>query len=530
MLHILNVKFQINYKQEDILTKAAKLLKINKNVIKSAKIYKRSLDARNKKNIHYICTLEVNLKVNEDKILAKIKDKNIIKFNEDNFKIKKYKACSPRPIVVGFGPGGMFAGLLLAKAGFKPIIIERGKEIAKRQKDINIFWQGGPLDENSNVQFGEGGAGAFSDGKLNTGIKSKYIRFILKTFVENSAPEDILIEAKPHIGTDNLKSVVRNIRNKIIDLGGEVLFEHTLVDIKLDVNRSVKSILVENNNKLKEIFTENIILSIGHSARDTFEMLYKNNVLMQSKAFSIGVRIEHPQELINKAMFGNLCKKLPPASYKLACHLENKRGVYSFCMCPGGKVVASSSEKGYLVTNGMSNFARDNTNANSALLVNVTTKDFNSDLPLSGVEFQRKWEKKAFELGGGNYFAPVQTVGDFLNDKITTCLGKVKPSYKPNYKFANLKNCLPEFAVSSLKEGILHFDKKISGFAMPDAILTGVETRSSSPVRILRLENGMSANTIGLYPCAEGAGYAGGIMSSAVDGINSALKLIKNLN
>lgn len=530
MIHILNVKLKVGYKQEDILNKVIKILKVNKSDVTYAKVFKKSLDARHKNEIHYVCTLEISLTCNEDKLLLKLKNKNIIKYKENKTNFPKIKYSAIRPVVVGFGPGGMFAALVLAMAGLKPIVIERGKDISKRQKDVDTFWQKGVLDENSNVQFGEGGAGAFSDGKLNTGIKSKYLRFILKTFVENGAPEEILIDAKPHIGTDNLKKVVKNIRNKIIELGGQILFEHTLVNLNLSSNRKLEAILVKNGSKIKQIDTKHLLLCIGHSARDTFEMLLKNNVLIEQKAFSMGVRIEHPQEFINKAMFGKFYKDLPPASYKLATHLKNGRGVYSFCMCPGGVVVASSSEKNRLVTNGMSNFARDNQNANSALLVNITPNDFkdNKD-PLSGVNFQRYWEGKAFELGGKTYAAPVQTVEDFLNDRASKKLDKVKPSYKPNFKLANLKGCLPSFVFNALKEGIVEFDKKIPGFAMPDAILTAVETRSSSPIRIIRNENAQSINTSGLYPCAEGAGYAGGIMSSAADAINSAVKLINNL-
>ncbi len=529
MLRIKNIKLSICYSESDIKQKIYKILRIKDSDIKSLKINKRSLDCRNKNNINYVCSVDVELvNKNEDTVLNRLNNGNVSKITENKFSFSCRKRPKTRPIIVGFGPGGIFAALALCKAGIEPIILERGKKIQERQNDIENFWNSGILLENSNVQFGEGGAGTFSDGKLNTGIKSKYIPFILETFVSHGADKDILVNAKPHIGTDVLRDVVKSIRKELIKLGAEIRFDSCLDSIDFSSGK-IKSVLISNGKKRYEEVADNLILSIGHSARDTFEMLYKKGVAMQAKAFSLGVRIEHIQEKINKAMYGNEYRNLPPAEYKLSTHLQNGRGVYSFCMCPGGFVVASSSEKDHLVTNGMSNFKRDNINSNSALLVNITPEDYLHDCVLDGINYQRTWEKKAFELGGNNYFAPVQKVSDFLRNKVSTEFGEVLPSYKPGVTFSDINGCLPNFVAKAIKEALPIFNKKISGFSNEDALITAIESRSSSSVRILRKENGMSENIHGLYPCAEGAGYAGGIMSSAVDGINTAIKLMENL-
>jgi len=381
--------------------------------------------------------------------------------------------------------------------------------------------------KSSNIQFGEGGAGTFSDGKLTTNIKDVRCMAVLETFAQCGAPEEILYLSKPHLGTDNLCNIIKNLRNKIIELGGEFLFQTRLTDIKHQKEK-ISSILVEENGKSREILTDNLIIATGHSAKDVFEMLKKHNVTMEQKPFSIGVRVEHKQKAINESQYGRFASKLPAADYKLSCHLPSGRSVYTFCMCPGGEVVAAASEEGYLVVNGMSNFARNGENANSALLCNVEPSDFDGEDVLAGVEFQQKYEKAAFELAGKNYRAPAQLLGDFLSDKPSEKQGEITPTYPLGVTWCSVKKCLPEFAVEALKEAIPIFDRKIKGFAHKDAVLTGVETRSSSPVRILRDEK-MQASISGIYPCGEGAGYAGGIMSAAVDGIKVAQALIKEL-
>lgn len=404
----------------------------------------------------------------------------------------------------------------------KPIIIERGKEVSQRAKDVSLFWQKGILDPESNIQFGEGGAGTFSDGKLTTGINDPRCRYILQVFIEAGAPEEIGYLAKPHIGTDYLRKAVENIRKKIIALGGEYRFGHKLTNLKIG-NGNLQAITVACGDQTYEMAADHVIMAIGHSARDTFAMLDALKVPMEAKPFSIGVRIEHPQELINKSQYGAWSDhpSLGAAEYKLACHLPDGRSVYSFCMCPGGLVVAAASEPGGVVTNGMSYFSRSGNNANSALLVGVTPADYPGTGPLAGVDFQRIYERLAFELGGGTYAAPVQCVGDFLAARASKSLGRCEPTYRPGVVITDLSRCLPDFAVKSLREAIVILDQKIKGFADSDAVLTGVETRSSSPVRILR--NAQCESLIkGLYPCGEGAGYAGGIMSAAADGLRCA--------
>lgn len=521
MLRLENIKIQDDLPEEDIVKEACRKYKLDYKEVEKYSIYKKSIDARNKEDIFYNYTIDV--KYTGKKVYSNIKVVNKENF-ELNVNIKR--TSTVRPVIVGAGPAGLFCALVLVNNGIKPIIIEQGKKVEDRKKDIDKFLKTGILNPNSNVQFGEGGAGTFSDGKLTTGVNNSLCRIVLNEFVKFGAPNQIMYVNKPHIGTDNLINIVANIRNYIISQGGEFLFEEKVVDLEIE-NERLKSIISQNSNgQRNKIYTDTAVFAIGHSARDTFEKLYEKGLHMEMKNFSVGVRIEHKQEMINKSQYGDKTKlKLPPAEYKLAYHGEDDRSCYTFCMCPGGVVMASSSGENEIVTNGMSKFARDGENANSAVLVNITPEDFKGNSPLEGIYFQKDLEEKAFKLGGSNYFAPIQKVGDFLEDRKTTELGNVKPTYKPGVTFANLQEILPNFVTKTLKEGLLDFDKKIKGFASNDSILTGVETRSSSPVRIVRNDNCMS-NINGIYPCGEGAGYAGGIMTAAVDGIRCAIEIL----
>ena len=523
MIRVSNVKLNVN--DSDIKKAVCKNIKISEKSVKELYIRRKSLDARKKDDIHYLYTVDI-VADDEKKILNNKKLKNVSISSYKKYSIPDYDTeLKYRPVIVGFGPAGMFAGLVLAEKGLKPIILERGKAVDERTADVENFWNGGKFNPESNVQFGEGGAGTFSDGKLTTRIKDSRCSYVTESFVDAGAPEEILYDAKPHIGTDKLKGVVKNIREKIIELGGEVRFENRLTNIIIE-NGAVSAVEINNAEKLS---TENVIIALGHSARDTFKMLYENNVFLEQKPFAAGVRIEHKQSDINYAQYGDKAESLPAADYMLTYTTKKGRGVYSFCMCPGGYVVAAASEECRLVVNGMSEYARDSENANSALLVQVYPEDFGSDSPLAGIEFQRRIEEKAFEAGKRNYYAPVQRYEDFAKGQITKAEGVVKHTYRPNTVFADLNNVLPDFICEALKEAILNMGKWLKGFDNPDALLTGVETRSSSPVRITRnAETGYSVNIKGIYPAGEGAGYAGGIVSAAVDGIRQAEKLIEN--
>lgn len=525
MLRIRNLKIRDDFSKEELLNHICKKYKINNQIVKEFYINKKSIDARNKSDIYYNYTVDIEVSDNKTNKMLVQKNKNIEiiekrKFNDIKFKVNRNKI--ERPVIVGAGPAGLFCSLVLAQHGIKPVLIEQGKCVEERKQDVEEFLHNGKLRINSNVQFGEGGAGTFSDGKLTTGVNNFLCDKVLQEFYNFGAPEQILYLSKPHIGTDNLIKIIANMRKEIIRLGGDVYFNTKVVDLELE-NNKIKKVICNNG---KEVETDAVVLAIGHSARDTFYKLYEKGIKMERKNFSVGVRIEHKQKMINESQYGTQTKlKLPPAEYKLAYH-GRERSCYTFCMCPGGTVMASSSEDNTIVSNGMSLFARDGENANSALLVNVVPEDFLGDSPLAGIDFQKDLEEKAFELGGGNYYAPIQRTEDFLENRKSNFIGEIKPTYKPGVTLSNLNEILPEFVSKTLKEGILDFDRKLKGFANPDAILTGVETRSSSPVRIVRNERFM-ANVEGIYPCGEGAGYAGGIMTAAVDGIKCAKAIIE---
>ena len=498
---------------------AAKL-KILPSDIADWRIYKRGIDARKKSNVHYVCTIDAELK-NEDKFLE---SGRASKFETAEYKFPEHKPLLKRPVIVGFGPAGMFAALVLAENGHRPIVLERGESVEERGKRVRDFWEKGIFNPVSNVQFGEGGAGTFSDGKLTTGIKNIRCRRVLEYFVKFGAPEDILYNSKPHIGTDILCKIVKNIREYIISLGGDVRF-CSRADSFVIENSHICAVAANG----EEISADNVILAIGHSARDTMAELYRLGVGMYQKPFSVGARIEHDRLLIDKAQYGDFAPLLPAADYKLSAHIgESGRGVYTFCMCPGGVVVAAASEEGGVVTNGMSNRKRDGINSNSALLVSVNPSDLGSEHPLAGIEFQRRIEQKAYEFGGNNYLAPAQLVGDFMR-KIPSVRGAgTRPTYMPGVAWGSIDDVLPGFVCDSMRAALGVFDRKIHGFAGAEAVLTAPETRSSSPVRIVRDSESFQSPVGGLYPCGEGAGYAGGIMSAAVDGIVCAEKLVMN--
>ena len=532
MVRISQLKIGIDESIETLPLLIAKKLKIKETQIQNYRIFKESIDAR-RGIITFVYTVDVTLS-NEASILDK-KIPNVSPTPNLEYEMPPRRDGIPskRPIVIGFGPAGMFAALLLAQSGYHPIVFERGGSVEERLKSIDHFWQNGILDPESNVQFGEGGAGTFSDGKLTTRVKDLRGRKVLEELVRAGAPEEILYEAHPHIGTDLLREVVVNIRKTIVDLGGEIHF-NTKVDDFMIADGKVQGVKTSHRfepNKSQKFASDHVILAVGHSARDTFEQLYAHKIEMVAKPFAVGARIEHPQKLINKAQYKAFADhpRLGKASYRLTHQASNERGVYTFCMCPGGYVVPASSEAKMVVTNGMSEHARNETNANSAILVQIQLDDFPSDHPLAGIAFQRELEKKAFVAGGANYQAPAQLVGDFLANRSSVALGKIEPSYALGVHLTNLHDLFPKAICDAMVEGINAFDKKISGFAMHDAVLTGVESRSSSPVRITRdSETLQSTNLSGFYPAGEGAGFAGGIVSSAIDGLKCAECLIKH--
>lgn len=535
MIRISQLKLPTGHTEQDLRQKIGRVLHLKNTSDMQYAIQKQSVDARKKPDIYYVYTVDVTIDKEETlKKQWKNPQRSGISFIEQQpyrFHISGNSPMQTRPVVVGSGPAGLFCAYMLATEGYRPILLERGSCVEKRLKQVQEFWENGTLNPQSNVQFGEGGAGTFSDGKLNTLVKDPVgrNRKVLELLVEHGAPEDILYVNKPHIGTDILSEVVKNIRNCIIEHGGEVRFDSLMTGFQTDQG-SITEVTVRHTDTNGDtssytLNTSILVLAVGHSARDTFSLLYDKEIPMEAKSFAVGVRIEHPQPLVNFSQYGrNQLDGLPAASYKLTTQLDNGRGVYTFCMCPGGYVVNASSEEGHLAVNGMSYHARDGKNANSAVIVTVTPHDFGSSHPLAGIRFQQSLEKAAYELGNG--CIPLQRFDDFCKNNMTTSLGNIDPQLKGDYVFSNIRPVFPEEISASLEQGIKDFDRKINGFASPDAILSGVESRTSSPVRITRDET-YESSVKGLYPCGEGAGYAGGITSAAMDGLKVAEALAK---
>lgn len=529
MIRINQMKLNIEHTSDDFERKILKTLCIKKEELQGFQIRKQSIDARKKPVLYYVYSVDVQVR-DEAKVKKTVKNNQIqfqVKPDSYHFEVKGTKELTHRPVIIGTGPAGLFCGYMLAAHGYQPILLERGADVDQRTKDVEAFWENGQLNLSSNVQFGEGGAGTFSDGKLNTLVKDKFGRNheVLRIFAEHGAPESITYESKPHIGTDVLSTVVKEMRKYICAHGGEVRFHSQVTDIQTHSDNGQKILrklkIYDSQKQETYLFdTDLAVFAIGHSARDTFSMLYQHGLPMQPKAFAVGVRIEHPQEMINQDQYGkNYPSFLPAAPYKLTANLDNGRGVYTFCMCPGGYVVNASSEEHRLAVNGMSYSRRDSQNANTAVIVTVSPDDFGSDHPLAGVEFQRKLEEAAYLEGNGK--VPVQLFGDFCENRPSVQLGTVTPHIKGMYQLANVRNIFPKFIAESLTEGIQIFDHKLPGYARCDAVISGVESRTSSPVRLIR-DQSLQSEIRGIYPCGEGAGYAGGITSAAMDGIKAA--------
>lgn len=528
MIRIESIKIPVE-QQQDIKRKILQRLQIDDTKLINWRIARRSIDARRKNNICLVYTIDAEVK-DEAVVLKKCSDRQVKPCPpEPVLKIERgLEKLDAPPVVIGAGPAGLFAGLLLAQNGYRPVLLERGKAVPERVEDVHAFWKTGHLNPDSNVQFGEGGAGTFSDGKLTTRISDPRCSMVLKTLAECGAPEDILYDNRPHIGTDRLRQVVMNLRRQIVSHGGQVRFRHHVESLVIEKNR-LQGVRMEDESVVE---TTAVIGAMGHSARAFFQRLYDQGIEMAAKPFSIGLRVEHPQSLINTIQYGTAAREFPvlgAADYRLSWRHHQGKGAYSFCMCPGGQVVAAASEAGGVVTNGMSAYGRNGKNANSALLVSVTPDDFGSVHPLAGIQYQRKWEQLAFQLGEGTYRAPAQRLEDFLCGRPSNALGEIVPTYRPGVVLTDLAECLPQEVVAVLRNALKHWDRSMKGFALPDAVLTGVETRSSSPVRIVR-NNQYESSLPHFYPAGEGAGYAGGIMSAAVDGLKAAEALMRRVS
>lgn len=528
MLRIDQLRLLPDESEDVLLHKCARLLRVAPSALTGLTVLRRAIDAR--ESLTFVYTVAVSAP-QEAALLRRCRDKRVTAYTPEQYALPAPVAPPEvRPIVVGAGPAGLFAALVLAKCGARPILLERGQCAEQRQRDVQRFWATGQLDTESNVQFGEGGAGAFSDGKLNTGTRDLRHRFIMEELVSCGAPESILADALPHVGTDKLHIALQALRRQLLALGADIRFGARLEGLTVQ-DDALTAVTVRQGGQLYTLPARQVVLALGHSARDTFEMLYDAGVAMEQKPFAMGVRIEHRQSAVDAARYRRLAghPSLPPATYKLSCHLPNGRSAFSFCVCPGGLVVAAASEMGRVVTNGMSEYARDKENINGALLINVTPEDYGGEAdPLAGIRFQRQIEEAAYALGGGDYRAPCQRVEDFLLGRSTAAAGRVTPSYRPGVTYTDLHRCLPPFVADSIAQALPLLERKIKGYAAPDALLTAVESRSSSPVRIGRDET-YQCNIRGLYPCGEGAGYAGGILSAAADGMRCAEQMIKEL-